>query len=351
MVIVDCQWPCSNPNDACIITNSSIKCQLKKDSQWIWIDPSRSPEYDGEPAHKEEPCITLPQPQLPTYSFLNKSTQTEVTWPPIDLVQPSDTFLSDCDPQTYCSISSNSNSQGICLPKLNLGQRCQSTNQCIEKSICQHNKCIFFDKSTSSSSSNTNIPSSSSSPNNNNNNNNNNDNNSLLATLENDNKTIEIIIGVLVSVLIIALAFLGWVIYKKWKYINIPKKKNTLSSLSTTTTTAATATTTTTTTTTGGNHHYKENNNHTLSPSSFQEVSSSPSSQTQNHSSHHHDPSTSLVDKNNNTTVNSSNRQHQHHHHHESPTIMTTPSMQQQQLQYRLQNQSPYTNNPPPYHP
>ncbi|KAI9300115.1 hypothetical protein BJ944DRAFT_244505 [Cunninghamella echinulata] len=336
MVIVDCQWPCSNPNDACIITNSSIKCQLKKDSQWIWIDPTRSPEYDGEPAHKDEPCITLPLPQLPTYSFLNKSTQTEVTWPPIDLFQPSDTFLSDCDPQNYCSIGSGGSSQGICLSKLNLGQPCQSTNQCMEKSICQHNKCIFFDKSSSSSSStNTNTPSSSSSSNNTNNNN----DSSLLATLENDNKTIEIIIGVLVSVLVITLALLAWVIYKKWKYINISKRKNTSSSPSDPTAII---------TAMEENYHHKENNNHTLSPSSFQDVSL-PSSQIQDHSSHHHDPSASLVDNNNNnnTIVNNSN----HQLHHESSSIMTTPSMQQQQLQIRLQNQSPYTNNPPPYHP
>ncbi|CAO3649870.1 unnamed protein product [Cunninghamella blakesleeana] len=317
MVIVDCKWPCPNPNSACIITNHSIQCQEKKNSQWIWIDIKKSPEYDGEPALKGEPCITIPQLSIPSSSLhYNQSYQTDVTWPPLDLLQPVDNYLSDCDQQTYCS-------QGICIPKLNVGDSCESSNQCIENHICQYKKCTPYQSSSTSppsSSSSSSSPSSSS-------------NEILEKTIEENHKTIQIILGVVISLFVIAFILVVYYLYKKWYRPSSSSSKF--------------------------NHHHKEiinennennnnnnNNDHQIIPiQQVQHLSSNVNRSSSSSSSSSSSPSNNN-NNNSRSSVPSSTTLHQ-----DEPS-MISPSIQQQQLQYKLQNQLPYTNDPPPsYHP
>ncbi|KAI8089821.1 uncharacterized protein BX664DRAFT_386241 [Halteromyces radiatus] len=137
-IIVDCTWPCPGGTDhACILTNSSIQCQQKHNSQWIWNDPTSAPQYDGEPARLHQPCITAPVPQLTPFFNNNNlttvnATQTVVTWPPMDLYRPVDAYLSDCGSHYFCH-------QGTCISKLKSGQSCVSSHQC--SSVCNNNVC------------------------------------------------------------------------------------------------------------------------------------------------------------------------------------------------------------------
>ncbi|ORZ21110.1 hypothetical protein BCR42DRAFT_406841 [Absidia repens] len=132
-IIVDCTWPCPGENDqACILSETSLNCQQKRNSQWVWTDPHLSPQYDGEPARLHQPCITVPsfQPPATIYSSPN-NTQSSVEWPPNDKYQPMDQYLSDCNPANYCE-------QGTCVPKFDPGQPCVSTNQCLS-GVCNSN--------------------------------------------------------------------------------------------------------------------------------------------------------------------------------------------------------------------
>ncbi|KAI8343983.1 hypothetical protein BC941DRAFT_507580 [Chlamydoabsidia padenii] len=131
-ILVDCQWPCPGGN-ACILNETSISCQPKQNSQWIWTDPNQSPQYDGEPARLHQPCITIPLlHHLPIQATSNPNS-TMVNWPPTDPAHPVDRYLSDCNQATFCD-------QGSCVPKLGPGEPCDSTHQC-QNGICQKEKC------------------------------------------------------------------------------------------------------------------------------------------------------------------------------------------------------------------
>lgn len=121
---------------------------LGNQTRWVLIQPTQSPVFVGETARRNTPCVSSPIPQLAP--IVNASAtrllanQSIITWPPVDVNNPLDAYLSDCEAGTFCS------SNGICVDSLPDGAACESTHQCSSSSQCIENRCI----DTSSSNSN-----------------------------------------------------------------------------------------------------------------------------------------------------------------------------------------------------
>ncbi|KAL0079302.1 hypothetical protein J3Q64DRAFT_1261046 [Phycomyces blakesleeanus] len=133
-ISVNCTWPCSD-NKECIVTNKAIECQQVHNSQWVLSNPESSPVFRGETARLNQPCVVLPTPPLvPTTTDTSSSSSTVILWPPNDVSNPTDAYLSDCDNSTYCALESD-----MCIPRLLQNSVCVSTNQCIAGLICTSN--------------------------------------------------------------------------------------------------------------------------------------------------------------------------------------------------------------------
>lgn len=98
-----------------------------------------SPTYSGKLRQLSEACQTAPSPDPQHFNAtaaINTTISTTIQWPPIeDPYHPLDQYLGNCLAKGYCSPFDNT-----CHPKLEDGQLCNSTNQCLE-SQCVDGHC------------------------------------------------------------------------------------------------------------------------------------------------------------------------------------------------------------------
>jgi hypothetical protein len=97
---------------------------------------NHSPTYSGKPKQLSESCQQVPLPQLFNSTSDGNNTTSIIQWPPNeDSYHPLDQYLGNCIAKEYCSPFDN-----LCYPKLEDGQVCNSTNQCLE-SQCVDGHC------------------------------------------------------------------------------------------------------------------------------------------------------------------------------------------------------------------
>lgn len=188
-VVVNCTWPCANSSDVCVITHDDIRCHFPEPHQyvylchhnglvlntadlltlilivtfffvlicndstgtififtfpcpkkrWVMTVLDHSPTFSGKPTQLSEPCQQVPVPALQHFNItpaINTTSTTVIQWPPSeDPYHPLDEYLGNCVAKAYCSPFDST-----CHLKLEDGQTCNSTNQCLE-SQCIDGRC------------------------------------------------------------------------------------------------------------------------------------------------------------------------------------------------------------------
>lgn len=99
-----------------------------------------SPVFTGDKATLNQPCIFAPTIKPNTFASNttnSKSTTTSnIIWPIPDAARPFDQWLSNCDSTTYCSHNISQ-----CIPRIDQGGFCDTSNQCSNGQQCISNRC------------------------------------------------------------------------------------------------------------------------------------------------------------------------------------------------------------------
>jgi hypothetical protein len=102
---------------------------------------NHSPNYSSKLMEINESCVRVPIPKLQHYneaSTVNTTSSTVINWPPTDdSYRLLDIYLGNCVTKGYCSPFDN-----VCHSKLEDGQQCNSTNQCLD-SQCVDGQCRY----------------------------------------------------------------------------------------------------------------------------------------------------------------------------------------------------------------
>lgn len=113
---------------------------MLSDRRWVMEHFNTSPVFTGDSATLHQPCIFAPMPQVNLISSNSTNTKsnttTNITWLPPDGIAPYDRYLSNCDSTTYCSLDISQ-----CIPRIEQGGVCNSTNQCADDQQCVSSRC------------------------------------------------------------------------------------------------------------------------------------------------------------------------------------------------------------------
>ncbi|KAI9490108.1 hypothetical protein BDB00DRAFT_790608 [Zychaea mexicana] len=309
-VVVDCTWPCADSTHACIVTDATVQCGPRHNSQWILPQPNGSPVFIGETARRNTPCVISPDPPLHETELdqVSNGRQSVIQWPPGNASNPLDAYLSDCELNTYCSQDTR-----ICVQSIPEDATCESTHQCLNAMQCIENRCT--DTSLD-------------------------DNENIDRSHTSHVHIAIIVVVVVVAVLVIISAALFVYFYRKRK-LKLNKKHNSSSSSSSPSVIALP------TLSSPSAHHQQPP---PAPPSLLVSPSQQQQQQQQQHNLHLHQSPQSHVPHQPSTSL-------------AQPSTETTPYMQQQHLQYQLhrqhasidinQNDASTSNNipPPPYSP
>lgn len=135
-----CSPPCSALYIVCLL--------ILSDRRWVMEHFNTSPVFTGDSATLYQPCIFAPMPQVNLISSNSTNTKsnttTNITWLPPDGIAPYDRYLSNCDSTTYCSLDISQ-----CIPRIEQGGVCNSTNQCANDHQCVSSRCNDVQKTWS----------------------------------------------------------------------------------------------------------------------------------------------------------------------------------------------------------
>lgn len=141
--LINCTWPCPDPNDICIVTSKEANCQPYIENSWIILSPKKAPFYNGASVTvRNAECISAPIPQLPSaqQNQTPPAGYSIIDWP-INSTQrrPQDEYLGNCGHLLYC-LKSNTTSSSVCVSRLGYDSACESSNQCAH-GFCINNVC------------------------------------------------------------------------------------------------------------------------------------------------------------------------------------------------------------------
>ena len=150
-VLINCSWPCPNPAQGCVITNTEAFCGNRESNRWMMNSVQKAPFFTGAYVSlKLQPCQIAPKPTLPLVSPAYNTTtagESVIQWPIPSLHRPYDAYLGNCGHGLYCSSTGEDAANPVCRARLDISDSCISSNQCISRH-CENNTCQPYDNTT-----------------------------------------------------------------------------------------------------------------------------------------------------------------------------------------------------------